>query len=170
MMAEVFTPLFDKFPTLALVLLILYSFGLTCFTVYKLIYSIYFEAKKDYVAKLSSYCEHISDTVAKIATADAYPKRLISVFWEYYWGKLVLVESRELAEAMVDFGEILEKTNKKNFNSRRMMLKNSALTVSGECRDLITMTWKLSITPWKDLQQIKTVGDAKANIKLDQVP
>jgi hypothetical protein len=152
MLEELFKTVSDQSPKFAIVLLILYSFFLTCFALYKLIASIYFEAKKDYLTKLSSYCESVSDIVARIAIADDYPSNLIKEFWAYYFGKLILVEDFPLEAAMVDLGKVLKNTNKDNFDKKRKKLEKGALAVSGACRDLMKMTWKLSISPWSDFR------------------
>jgi len=151
-MPELIKTLFDQSPKVAIALLCVYSFLLTCFALYKLIVSIFFEAKKDYLTKLSSYCESVSDIVARIAIADDYPATLIKEFWAYYFGKLILVEDFPLEEAMVNFGEVIKQTNKDNFDKQRKVLEEHALAVSGACRDLMKMTWKLSIRPWSDFR------------------
>jgi hypothetical protein len=94
MSSDALADFFDHFPRLAVAALIAYSMVVTCFAGYKLLISIYSQAKKDHLTKLSSYCEHISDVVAQIAIAEAYHPELIEEFWRYYYGKLILVEDR----------------------------------------------------------------------------
>jgi hypothetical protein len=152
-MSEFFEAVWKHSPGLAVGLLIIYSLALTCFAIYKLIISIYFDAKKDYLTKLSTYCENISEIVAKIAIAGAYPAILIKQFWEYYYGKLILVEDEALEGAMVELGDVLQVIDEENYQEWRAELEAGALAVSGACRDLMKKTWMLSIVPWKDLQR-----------------
>ena len=133
---------------MAIAVLILYGVGVT----YKLITSIYFDAKKDYLTKLLCYCESISNIVAGIAVAETYQTELIKEFWKYYYGKLILVEDKKLEKEMVAFGEVLERTNEKNFEERRVKLRSGALAVSGACRDLIRLSWRSSIVRGRDLE------------------
>jgi len=150
--------LLDQWPHFAIALFGAYIIALT----YQQISSIYREAKRDYLTRLVSYCENISEIVARIATAEKYPASLIEDFWAYYHGKLVLVEDENLESAMIDYGILLRQINEQNFMNRRS-LENPALKVSGACRDLMKKAWRSSITPWKDLQ--KSGSDASDNAK-----
>jgi hypothetical protein len=137
--------LYKNFPVVAIAVLLLYGVGVT----YKLFTSIYFDAKKDYLTKLLRYCESISEIVSKIAIAKSYPTELIEEFWKYYYGKLILVENKELEKQMVALAKILRRTDKKNFETQRIELKSSALSVSGACRELIKSSWRSWFVPWE---------------------
>ena len=143
----------EKYPKYTIAILFLYSLLITGTSVVSFFYTSYYEAKKPYLTAVFTYCEEVSDTVARIRSASAFPQKSIDDFWAYYFGKLVIVEDQNLSSKMVAFGNILNEVNKANYTDKKKMLHSPALAVSGACRDLIKQTWSLSIVPWKDVQK-----------------
>jgi len=154
------TKIIEKYPQYTLILIAIYAMATTLVAGYRWIYSAIYEAKKDYLAKLVTYSEDVSETVAKIATSTSYPREEIGKFWAYYYGKLILVEDDILERKMIAFGVVLETVTEDHYGTRTEQdvekIKDAALDVSGACRDLIKKSWRLSIIPWQDLQKSKT--------------
>ena len=143
----------EKYPKYAIVLLLIYSVLVTGASVVTFFYTNYYEAKKPYLTAVFKYCEDVSDTVGRIPWASQYPTDKVQDFWAYYHGKLVIVEDRNLASKMVDYGRVLRETTPANFSEQKYLLNGPALAVAGACRDLIKATWALSIVPWVDVQK-----------------
>ena len=142
-----------KYPRYTIIVLIAYGVGVTLVSAYTFVRSSYLEAKKPYLSAIFTYCEGISDTVARIARSGEYPNKQVEDFWSYYLGKLILVEDKNLEGKMIAFGAKLDSINPSNYATEKDQLRRLALGVSGACRDLIKDSWSLSITPWDDLRK-----------------
>ena len=73
-----------KYPRYTIIVLIAYGVGVTLVSAYTFVRSSYLEAKKPYLSAIFTYCEGISDTVARIARSGEYPNKQVEDFWSYY--------------------------------------------------------------------------------------
>lgn len=100
-----------------------------------------FEAKKPYLEyQLNTYKQAIQ-TAQTLAIEDirdsAAWKANTTRFWMLYWGEMGLVESPEVARAMIDIGNCLKDSECNDLRSRSLQL-------SYKMRDSIAQSWSVS--------------------------
>lgn len=95
--------------------------------------------------QFSLYMKALEATSA-IAVAKAREPRsgrlnqAIAEFWQLYWGKLALVESRGVVDAMVAFGQGLNKCESDDELCGRC-LKHLSLALAHQCRKSVSESW-----------------------------
>jgi hypothetical protein len=146
--------LIKQLPDYAVVIVLIYGAVIAIAYFYKA----YYEAKKPYLTAVFTYCQDISEIVARIRSSDEFPGAEIQKFWAYYYGRLVIVEDENLAGKMVQYGKILLAITPENFSKEKEKLHNPALAVSGACRELIRATWRLSIVPWAKIEKSRATA------------
>ena len=110
------------------------------------------EFQKGWVAQDVGFCVEVSKTVGSLtASPDQNTwNKTIGDFWQFYWGNLVLIETPEIENAMVQFGHKLKITT----FEQRTTLGDEAYAVSKSCRlhiqSLMQDGWVIS--PLKDLK------------------
>jgi hypothetical protein len=82
-------------------------------------------------------------TRAGTDVSDPLVQQALRDFWSLYWGKLAMVESPEVASAMVDFGRGLERcdTINKPDTTCQSCLKFLSLALAHRCRESVSSQW-----------------------------
>ena len=87
-------------------------------------------------AQMKFYIE-ATETASQISSTDSGAREaLIKRFWQLYWGSLALVEDDEVAQAMIAYGEHL---NKSPHDTKG--LKNLSLGIAHACRNSLKRLW-----------------------------
>ena len=100
------------------------------------------EFKKVFWEKRFEFYEEATVLTATIAIA----KDLDSVqserqkFWTLYWGKLSMIEDQDVKDAMVNYGDSLEKQEK--LGHIESNLKNLSYSLARACRNSLKKTWE----------------------------
>jgi hypothetical protein len=97
------------------------------------------ESKKLFYEKQATLYFKAVDTVGKIANAKSPNKPDIDEFWLLYWGSLGTVEDNAVDEAMVAFGELL------NRNAGRDCLQQASLLLSHCVKKSLEASWNVSL-------------------------
>ena len=71
-------------------------------------------------------------------------RRAIVRFWQLYWGQLALVESPEVASAMVAFKEVLQDISLSEEIGEKA-LKRHSINLARECRDSLKESWNVEL-------------------------
>jgi hypothetical protein len=109
------------------------------------------ESKKPFLQARLTYCQEIVSLVSQIAITSPGDTRqkAIDQFWLYYHGRLVLVETRELESAMINFAKALSHpTTAEGIahltyeTTRTRPINQAALSVARACRDMLSWSWK----------------------------
>jgi len=145
---------FKRWPTASLYALILYFVAYSAYYAYETYRKNAYEAERPYIQNLFDQCLATSDLVARIASAVKYPESEIREFWATYYGKFVIIENDEVADAMKKFAAKLQYSNQGSFGelADQRELTKASLALAGACRDLIKSSWDLSMQPWKKLE------------------
>jgi hypothetical protein len=104
------------------------------------------EAKKPfYEEQLALYLEatNVTSRIAVPLNEDD-KRRAIVRFWQLYWGQLALVESPEVASAMVAFKEVLQDTSLSE-EIREKELKKHTINLARKCRDSLRESWNVEL-------------------------
>jgi hypothetical protein len=67
------------------------------------------EAAKPYLEKKLAWCETAVETTARIANANPIAPNDVERFWQMYWGVMGLIEKQSITDAMIAFGDELNK-------------------------------------------------------------
>ena len=104
------------------------------------------EAKKPfYEQQLTLYLEATNVTARIAAPRDEQDKQAAIVrFWQLYWGPLALVESEQVAQAMIDFRTILEDTALSE-EQRKVKLRNQTISLAKQCRNSLQESWDVEL-------------------------
>jgi hypothetical protein len=109
----------------------------------------YFEAVK-VTAKLATLPPSLGDKGPGAEESYGWAYRR---FWELYWGELAVVESQEIAGAMVRFGRSLEdlttcrSTPDAACGDKQALLQQLSLALAGEIRKSIERGWDYKLPP-----------------------
>lgn len=105
------------------------------------------EAKKPfYEQQLALYLEATNVTSRiSIPLSESDKKAAIVRFRQLYWGQLALVENREVAQAMIDFKEVLENTELSE-KAMKVQLKRKTINLARKCRDSLKESWDIKLT------------------------
>ena len=109
------------------------------------------EAKKPfYEQQLALYLEATNVTSRISVPLSEIDKRAAIVrFWQLYWGQLALVESPEVARAMVAFKNVLEDTTLTD-KDRTTQLKSKTIDLAHKCRDSLKESWDVELPELAD--------------------
>jgi len=102
--------------------------------------------RRPFLEQQLAICVEASDTAARLAT-ETDPKeweRARGAFWRLYWGRLALVEDREVESAMIDFGRQL---SAKGATLPRDDLQNPSIELAHSARNLILRSWDVKLPP-----------------------
>jgi hypothetical protein len=108
---------------------------------------LYFEVSR-VTAKLATLPARLPDTGPADNETYEWANRR---FWELYWGELSVVESPEVARAMVDFGEQLRKVtdcraaNEGDCRSQQEQLSGLSYKLAGRLRESIQAGWDYAL-------------------------
>ncbi|HEX5171977.1 MAG TPA: hypothetical protein VFW11_22515 [Cyclobacteriaceae bacterium] len=102
------------------------------------------EAKKPFYERQFSLYLEAADVTSRIANPINEDDRgkAVARFWQLYWGQLAVVESAEVATAMVHFKEVLE-NDALTGDARRTELSLKAYELAHQCRDSFIDSWKV---------------------------
>lgn len=109
----------------------------------------YFEAAK-VTSKLATLSQELQDKGPDWEQSWSWAYRR---FWELYWGELAIVESREVAGAMVRFGEPLRalhacvSTANAKCVAEQKALEQLSLALAAEIRKSIETSWDYPLPP-----------------------
>ena len=73
-------------------------------------------------------------------------ERATEEFWMLYFGPMALVEDSEVEKAMVEFGYALT-AHVDELRRSKDQISKSALSLAVACRDSVSESWKLDLTP-----------------------
>ena len=105
------------------------------FGVVKFMHILQIEASKPYLEKKLEWCEEAVEMASSIANAGNRAAAEEQRFWQLYWGVMGLVENQAVTDAMVDFGNELQKGGN---------LKQKALAIAHACRNELANDWSPS--------------------------
>lgn len=105
--------------------------------------------KRPFLEKQLEICIEASDVVSRLAT-ETGPERWEKVratFWHLYWGRLALVEDREVEDGMKKFGELLPKGPVSKEMLPLESLELPSLRLAHTARNLILRSWNVELEP-----------------------
>jgi hypothetical protein len=99
------------------------------------------EFKKEFWEKRYAVYEELSELTSRIANQSDTTSidSLSEAFWTMYWGKVVLVEDKNVYEAIRDFGRTLDHVK---LPDSTYMLREKSINVSNACRQSLNNTWQ----------------------------
>lgn len=104
------------------------------------------DAKKPfYEQQLALYLE-ATDVTSKISAPFSEDDKRAAVlrFWQLYWGQLALVESPEVASAMVSFKNVLVDTTLTD-EERATLLRDKTISLAHKCRNSLKESWNVEL-------------------------
>jgi hypothetical protein len=104
------------------------------------------EAKKPfYEQQLALYLE-ATNVTARISTplSDDDRQAAMARFWQLYWGPLALVESQDVAKAMVAFKNVLVDPGLTGAD-RKIRLQDASINLAHQCRDSLVKSWDVDL-------------------------
>jgi hypothetical protein len=104
------------------------------------------EAKKPfYEEQLALYLEatNVASRISAPLSEDD-EKAAIVRFWQLYWGQLALVESQDVARAMMAFKDVLEDTTLTR-EDRAAQLKRKTIDLARQCRESLKESWDVEL-------------------------
>jgi hypothetical protein len=127
------------------------------FYLYSFTQSQYRESRKDFLVLQMNTIREIVDITSRMSISNDEKEKqaLVEKFWDFYFGKLTLVEDVNLARAMVTFARTIsedstrQKVDHFNFNEMtNRPMNRAALSVAWAGRDVIYRGWTQSFLPF----------------------
>ncbi len=139
-MGDAIRKVMERFPAFAWVVVIVGAF----WAVWTYQTTAWVDARKPFLEKQLSFCIETVQTVAKVATTTNAKtfEEAKATFWEFYWGRLAMVEDDGMARAMVAFQRALQDVK---LGDERQELKVASLGVAHACRKLIEKGWEIGL-------------------------
>jgi hypothetical protein len=153
-MGDALKAIIEKFGKGFVVVVILIT---SLFYLYAFAQTQYRESRKDFLVLQLNTIREIVDITSRISVSndEVEKQALIEKFWDFYFGKLTLVEDANLARAMVTFAKSIAEPSTRekvdHFNFKQITTRSvnqAALTVAWTGRDVLYRGWTQSLLPW----------------------
>lgn len=101
------------------------------------------EFEKEFWKKRYEHYEKILELTSAIAVSDQLSdvKKEIKEFRQFYWGKLAMIENQVVNDAMIDFGQELDRLEQ-HANPDLTPLKIHTYNLARACRKSLQETWE----------------------------
>jgi len=107
------------------------------------------ESRKPFLERQLVYYLDASSQAAILATSSDAKEinSAAAAFWRLYWGPLLVVEDKAVADAMVQLGRCLQERDIDKTRCDQNSLKQRALALARACRSSIETSWGVGLGP-----------------------